>query len=150
MSGSCLLEKNICILMEIRLDQSVSITFTFVNYIYLLCLCIEEYKEIMSKKFHLYTCIFRIHWFDSKFLGTDDLNFLILFIILICQDMLSGSWLLPAACLRSYSCIYEADVQYFFNQIDGYIHIIAYLFGTDNFLSHRDCYLDFLSFFFNT
>ena len=60
--------------LKLRLDQSVSITFTFVNYVNLLCLSIEEYKEIMSKKLHLYACIFRIHWFDSEFLGTDDLN----------------------------------------------------------------------------
>ena len=37
----------------------------------------------MSQEFHLYACIFRIHRFDSKFLGTDDLNLFIFFIILI-------------------------------------------------------------------
>ena len=34
--------------LKLRLDQSVSITFTFVNYVHLLCLSIEEYKEIIT------------------------------------------------------------------------------------------------------
>lgn len=35
----------------------------------------------MSQKFHLNTCILRIHWLDIKLLGTDDFYFFILLII---------------------------------------------------------------------
>ena len=35
--------------LKLRLDQSVSITFTFVNYVHLLCLSIEEYKEVSER-----------------------------------------------------------------------------------------------------
>ena len=50
---------------------------------YLISLCIAEYEEIMSKKFHLDTCIFWIHRLDIEFLGTNDLNLFVLFIILV-------------------------------------------------------------------
>ena len=32
----------------------------------------------MSQKFHLNTCIFRIHRFDIKFLGTNNLNLFVI------------------------------------------------------------------------
>ena len=54
-----------------------------VNYIHLISLCIAEYEEIMSKKFHLDTCIFWIHRLNIEFLGTNDLNLFVLFIILV-------------------------------------------------------------------
>ena len=70
-------------LLILRLDQSVGIPLTLVNYIHLISLCIAEYEEIMSKKFHLDTCIFWIHRLDIEFLGTNDLNLFVLFIILV-------------------------------------------------------------------
>ena len=70
-------------MLKFWFDQAIRISFSIVNYIYLLGLCIEEYKEIMSQQFHLYTCIFRIHGFNTKFLGTDNLHFFIFIIILV-------------------------------------------------------------------
>ena len=34
---------------------------TLVDYIYLVCLCVTEYEEIMSQQIHLDACILRIH-----------------------------------------------------------------------------------------
>ena len=70
-------------LLILRLDQSVGIPLTLVNYIHLISLCIAEYEEIMSKKLHLNTCIFWIHRLDIEFLSTNDLNLFVLFIILV-------------------------------------------------------------------
>ena len=43
----------------------------------------------------------------------------------------------------------KLSLNYLFNQIDGYIHIIAYLLGTDNVTFHRDRYLDLLAILLN-
>ena len=102
----------------------------------------------MSEKLHLYACIFRIHWFDPEFLGTDDLNFLILFIILIkvCLLEVCGFLLLVNDLVLVFT---KLTLNYLLNQIDGYIHIIAYLLGTDNVTFHRDRYLDLLAILLN-
>ena len=109
---------------------------------------IAEYEKVMSQEFHLYACIFRIHWFDPEFLGTDDLNFLILFIILIkvCLLEVCGFLLLVNDLVLVFT---KLTLNYLFNQIDGYIHIIAYLLGTDNVTFHRDRYLDLLAILLN-
>ena len=103
----------------------------------------------MSQEFHLYACIFRIHRFDSKFLGTDDLNLFIFFIILV-QIL----FLEVCSCLlfiNDFIFVFtKLTFDDFFNQVNGYIHIIAYLFGSDDISFHRDRYFDFLSFFFDT
>ena len=103
----------------------------------------------MSQKFHLYTCIFRIHWLDPEFLGTDDLNLIILLIISV------NVFLLEIGCglLFVYDFIFvftKLTLDNFFYQIDGYLHIVAYLLGSDDISFYRDCNLDFLSFFFDT
>ena len=45
----------------LRLDQTVGVVLSLVNDVYFVGLCIAEYKEGVSKKFHLYAGIFRIH-----------------------------------------------------------------------------------------
>ena len=44
----------------------------------------------------------------------------------------------------------KLTLNYLFNQIDGYIHIIAYLLGTDDVSFYRNGNLNFLSFFLYT
>lgn len=63
--------------LEFRLDQSVGIAFSLVNYVDLLGLGVKEYVECMSEKFHLYTCLFGIHRFHSKSFNFDNLYFII-------------------------------------------------------------------------
>ena len=78
-------------ILYLRLDQTVSISFSLINNIHLICLCITEYKEVMSKKLHLYTGIFWIHRLDIELLGTDDLYLLIIQIILLYEILLEES-----------------------------------------------------------
>ena len=103
----------------------------------------------MSQKFHLYTCILRIHWLDTEFLGTDDLNLILFLVILV------DVFLLEVCCslLFVYDFIFvftKLTLDNFFYQVNGYVHIVAYLFGSDNISFYRDCNLNFLSFFLNT
>ena len=69
--------------LELRLDQSVGIPLTLVNYIHLISLCITEYEEAVSQQFHLDAGILGIHRLDIEFLGTNDLDLLIIRIVIL-------------------------------------------------------------------
>ena len=70
------------ILRKFWFDQSKCSVLTSIYNIYLVRLCVTEYIKIMSEKFHLYTCIFRIHRFKSEFFGTYDFNLAVIFNII--------------------------------------------------------------------
>ena len=103
----------------------------------------------MSKKFHLYAGIFRIHWFHAEFFGTDDLDIFVLQIVMLqifflevsCFLLFVGNFVFVFAKLAFND---------FFYQIDGYVHIVAYLLGTDDVSFYRNGNLNFLSFFLYT
>ena len=59
---------------DLRLYQTVGISFSLIYYIDLICLCIAEYIEAVAKKFHLYAGIFGIHGLDVELLAADDLD----------------------------------------------------------------------------
>ena len=55
-------------LLKLRLYKSKCISFSLVNYIYLICCCITEYIEVVSEKIHLDAGFFRIHRLHAKLL----------------------------------------------------------------------------------
>ena len=68
----------------------------------------------MYGKFHLYTCIFRIHWFHTKSLGTNNLNFFI--VLIICIDEIRCKAIRYIHFLRSQLCTIfsQLTLDYFF------------------------------------
>ena len=103
----------------------------------------------MSQQFHLHTCIFRIHRFNTKLLGTDNLNLFVL-----------QEFILHKLFLEVSSCLLLIDdlgfifakltLDDFLYQVDGYIHIAAHLLGTNNVSFYRDGNFNLLSVFFHT
>ena len=61
-------------ILQFRFDQTVCAAFSLIYYIHFLCLCIEEYEEIMSQKLHLYAGILRVHGFHIKMLGPNNFH----------------------------------------------------------------------------
>ena len=55
-------------LLKLRLYKSKCISFSLVNYIYLICCCITEYIEVVSEKIHLDAGFFRIHRLHAELL----------------------------------------------------------------------------------
>ena len=53
-------------ILYFRLNQSVGIALSLIHYIYLICLRIDKYEEIMSQQLHLDAGILRIHRLDIK------------------------------------------------------------------------------------
>ncbi len=133
----------------LRLDQTVGVVLSLVNDVYFVGLCIAEYEEGVSKKFHLYAGIFRIHWFHAEFFRTDDLDVFVLQIVMLqifflevsCFLLFVGNFVFVFAKLAFDDLLY---------QIDGYVHIVAYLLGTDDISFYRNGNLNFLSFFLYT
>ena len=136
-------------ILYLRLDQTVSISFSLINNIHLICLCITEYKEVMSKKLHLYTGIFRIHRLDIELLGTDDLYLLIIQIILLYEILLEESSRLLLGDQLGLILL-QLPLDDLFYKINRYIHIITYLFRTDDTALNRDRNFDLLSVFLDT
>ena len=103
----------------------------------------------MSQQFHLHTCIFRIHRFNTKLLGTNDIDLFVL------QELILHKLFLEVS-----SCLLLIDnlgfifakltLNNFFHQINGYIHIAAHLFGTNDVSFYRNSNFNLLSVFFHT
>lgn len=72
-----------CPVLYFRLDQSVGIALSLVHYIYLICLCVAEYEEVVSQQFHLNAGILGIHGLDIELLGTNDLDLVIVCVIIL-------------------------------------------------------------------
>ena len=102
----------------------------------------------MSQKFHLDTCIFRIHGLDIKLLGTDDINFLI--ICLFLKELFLEVAATLLSCHKFVLILAELTLDDFFNQVNRYIHVCAGLFRTDNISFDWNRNLNFLTFLFHT
>ena len=69
----CRLRVPVILILELWFNQTISIAFSLVYHIYFLCLRIQKNIEIMPQKLHLHTGVFRIHGFETKTFGTDNL-----------------------------------------------------------------------------
>ena len=67
--------------LSLRLYKTVCVALSLIYHINFIRLCIAEYIEVMSKKFHLDAGIFWIHWFDVKFFAADDFDFFFIHVI---------------------------------------------------------------------
>ena len=102
-------------------DQSKCSVLTSIYNIYFVRLCVTEYIKIMSKKFHLYAGIFRIHWFHAEFFRTDDLDVFVLQIVMLqifflevsCFLLFVGNFVFVFAKLASFndSVVYCTEIQ---------------------------------------
>ena len=139
------------VLIKFWFNQSERSVLSAVNNIYFVCLGIAEYIEIMSEKFHLYTGIFRIHWFETEFFGADDFDFVVVFhrVFTVKKFFLESAAFLMS-CNQFVFVLAKLSLNDFFYKIDGYIHIIADLFGADDRTLDWNRYLDFLPLLLHT
>ena len=130
--------------LELRFDQSIRSVLSLINNIYLVCICIEEYVEVMSQHFHLETCLLRYGWLDGKFLSLYDLDLLILNLILLLYKCLGegeGCLLLVDEFLSIFTDLALNDLLY---QINRYIHVRAGLLRAYGVALNRDGDLNLL------
>jgi len=127
-----------------RLDQAVGPAFSLIDDGGLLSLGVDEYEEAVSQKLHLHAGIFRIHGLEIEGLMADDPDGLLKGIgsfnelplqvgaFLVLPDDLSLVFL-------------DLSLDDFLHQIDGYIHIVADLLGTDDAALDGDGHLDLMT-----
>ena len=103
----------------VRFHNAVGSAFSLINYTDIIGLCVDKCEKVMSQKFHLDTCIFRIHGFDIKLLGTDDIYFLI--ICLFLKKLFLEVTTALLSCHKFVLILAELTLDDFFNQVNRYI-----------------------------
>ena len=102
----------------------------------------------MAEKLHLYAGFFGIHGLDGELFHFLDLD--LFFCVFFFVDEQVGEC--DCGLLFIYNLGFislQLTLDDFFNEVDGNIHIVADLFGTDDGALHRNGDLDFLTFFFH-
>ena len=74
------------VVLELRLNQSVSSVLTLIDHVHLVCIRVQEHVEIVSQHLHLEACFLGNGWLDGKFLCLDNLNLVILYFVLFLYE----------------------------------------------------------------
>ena len=100
----------------------------------------------MSEKIHLYAGIFRIHRFEAEFFGPYDTDLtVIIWGVFFLKKFLFEISALLVFCDQLGLVLAKLTLDNLFDQVNGYIHIITFLFGADNSAFDRDRNFDFLT-----
>lgn len=136
--------------LEFRFYKTKCVATSLVYDIDFVCLCIAEYEEIMSEKFHLYTCVLGIHGLDAKALGADDADLVLILVSTAVNEIISED---AAGLLMSgnelVTILFELTLDNLLYKVYGNIHVVADLLRSDDTALNRDGNLDLLSFLFN-
>ena len=93
----------------------------------------------MAQKFHLYTGVFREHGLNAKFLGADDADLAVIFHhILIFKEFLFEIAAVLMSGDQLVLVLTELALDDFLYQVNGYVHICAFLLGADQSALDRD------------
>ena len=102
----------------------------------------------MSQKLHLNAGVLRIHGLDIKLLGANDLDLLVIHIVILDIHPAEASCrLFPVHYLGL--IFLQLSFNDLLHQVNGNIHIIADLLGTDNIPFHRNGHLYLLALLLN-